>query len=504
MTSEPVTSDQVTPEQVLARDAARFGGRRVTVWGLGVFGGGVAVARFLARAGAEVRVLDRKSAQELGPSAAALARLPNVTLGLGRDHQPEDFLGADLVVKSPAVPPTSPWLAELARAGVPWTSELTLGVERLGELGVPFAVVTGSKGKSTTASLAGAMLGAPVAGNNERPLLDLLFPPEVEPPPAAPAAVVLEVSSFMAHALEHARRAGARLPAPAALAYTSLSPEHLNWHGAVEDYYQAKLSLLDLRPAQVVIPGADPELSLRVPPRLGEAELVWVATGDPAPAPEPGADGVVALEGGRAVERRRGAPPQPLFEQGALQLLGPHNIHNALTAAAVARALGASPATIGQGAATFEALPHRLQTVARRADGVAFVDDSTATTPEAAIAALRAARPPVVLLAGGSDKGADYGELGQAAAGAHTVVCLGEVGERIARAVEAARAAGTGEAAVVRAAGSFEEAFAEAARRCPPGGTVLLSPAAASYDMFPNFKARGERFAALARQACLP
>src|SRR5690606_13002949 len=110
----------VTPEELLAADRARFAGRRVTVWGLGVFGGGVAAARHLARAGAEVLVIDTKPAAALADSVAALEGQPNVRFGLGREHTEDDLLAAELVVKSPAVPPSSPWLGRLAAAGVPW------------------------------------------------------------------------------------------------------------------------------------------------------------------------------------------------------------------------------------------------------------------------------------------------------------------------------------------------------------------------------------------------
>jgi len=188
-----------------------------------------------------------------------------------------------------------------------------------------------------------------------------------------------------------------------------------------------------------------------------------------------------------------GSPPTRLFGLDDLALLGPHNLRNALVAAAVARLLGAGPEAITAGARAFRPLAHRLEPVGRSAEGVRFVNDSAATTPEAAIAALAAVDPPVVLLAGGADKQADYAELGRAAVAAGaTVVCLGATGERIAAAVAAAGGD------PVRVAGDFEAAFAEAARRSRPGGTVLLAPAAASYDMFTNFKQRGERFQELA------
>lgn len=461
-------------------------GKRVTVLGLGGFGGGSAAARFLVAQGAQVTVTDMKPAAALASALRALEGLP-IRFVLG-EHRLEDLVGADLVVKNPAVPPTSEWLAAARGAGVPITSELVLGLERLD---ARHAMVTGSKGKSTTSALLGAMAATParpvvVAGNNERPLLDAL------PHVAAGAPVVLEVSSFMADDVAAARARGVALRRPAALVLTHLEPEHLNWHGSVEAYYGAKLSLLDLEPEVVVIPADHPELSRLVPPRLAPASRLVRASA----ARPPGGDVDVGVVEGRLVTREGVA----LFALGDLRLLGAHNRENAALAAAAALALGADPASIARGAASFEALPHRLETVAVSPGGVRFVNDSMATTPAATLAALSAVPRPVVVLLGGSDKGHDFAELGRGvAAAAHAAVCLGAVREKVAAAIEAARRDGGPE--VVRA-GSFEEAFELALARCPRGGTVLLSPAAASYDMFPNFKARGERFAALARAAC--
>jgi UDP-N-acetylmuramoylalanine--D-glutamate ligase len=436
-------------------------GRRVTVWGLGCFGGGVAVARFLALQGAQVTVTDLKPAEALGPSVAALDGL-EIRFVLG-EHREQDLLEADLVVKSPAIPPSAAWLARIRAAGVPVTSELALGMSRLRG---PCVLVTGSKGKSTTSGLLGAMADAPVAGNNERPLLDV-----VDDLPAG-QPVILEISSFMAHDLQTAwLPAGAALPTPVALVLTSLEEEHINWHGTYQDYVEAKLSLLDYGcPAILPEPGLQPELER------------WVAK----------------LAPGRQLLR-----PEPIDDTPGLRLLGPHNRSNAQLAARAARLLGADPAGIAAGAARFEPLPHRLETVATSPCGVRFVNDSTATTPRAAAAALDAVPQPVVLLAGGSDKGASFAELGQAAARrAHQVICLGAVGERVALAVEAALAERGGTTRVQRTEACFEEAFAQALAACPAGGTVLLAPGTASYDMFPNFKARGERFRALAQEAC--
>lgn len=454
---------------------SEFQGKRATVWGLGVFGGGASVARYLAEAGADVTVIDQKPAEKLAASIASLEDL-EIRYHLGEAHREEDLLGADLVVKSPAIPPRSAWLPRLAAAGVPVRSEIGLALSRVQ---VPWVAVTGSKGKTTTASLAGALASGGgrrvlVAGNNERPLTDAL---KLEP-----EALVVELSSFMGDALARERAAGVEFPAPVALILTQLCPEHLNWHDGVEDYYGAKLSLADLGPSEIVIPRGEAELEAR----LGQDPRLARVGGTPRVARDLHWAEGWALRG----EDR-------LFAGEDLCLLGAHNRINALLASAAALALGTPASELQAGARSFEPLEHRLEPVARRGE-LTFVNDSTATTPEAAIAALEAAPKPVVLLAGGSDKGADYAALGRAAArDAKTVVCLGAVGERIAAAVEAAG----GSAKVLRTAGSFEDAFALGLSECGSMGSLLLSPAAASYDMFANFKARGERFGELARTA---
>lgn len=458
-------------------------GKRVTVWGLGSFGGGVAVTRWLVARGARVTVCDQKGEAALGPAVEALAGLP-VRLALGGERE-EDLLGAELVIKNPAIPPGSPWVSRLQEARVPVTAEIALA---LAQVRVPFVLVTGSKGKSTTATLLGAMLGPPscVAGNNERPLLDEVA--RLVPP----ARLVVEVSSFMAEALREARAQGFVFPRPAALVVTSLSPEHLNWHGTLEAYYGAKLSLLELAPERVVWAGEDPESARVVPPAAGDRPQVraWL---DPSRARE----GDVALRGER-IERQG----RTLFARQDLRLLGRHNLQNALLAAAGAEALDATPAAIAAGARAFAPLPHRLEPVATSSSGVRFVNDSTATTPEAAIAALEAVDGPLVVLLGGRTKGADYGQLARvAAARADLAVCLGEMGPTLADLIERQVAAGQGKSAVLRAEGDFARAFAQGLARCPAGGALLLAPGCTSYDMFGSFKERGEAFRRLAREA---
>jgi UDP-N-acetylmuramoylalanine--D-glutamate ligase len=474
----------------------------VTVFGLGTFGGQIAVARFFARRGARVTVTDKKKAQDLADSVRELEGL-GIEFVLGEHHE-TDFTDTDLVVRSPAVPPGHELLARASAAGVPVTSEIVLTLERLR---ASHAAVTGTKGKSTTTALLGALLeaaGLPVltGGNIGRPLLE-------DAEAIAPdARVVLELSSFMAEDLAGARAAGARLSRPRILIITSLSPEHLDRHGTKEAYYEAKLSLVDaLEPGGAVVYSARGELAALAPERArrrGDLRILPVQLDEPSAS-------IVRRDGDRLVHAPSG---QVLFAPSALALEGAHNVENAALAAVAALELGADPAAFERGVAAFRPLPHRLETVARDAEGRRFVNDSIATTPEAATAALQAfSTAPVVVLLGGSEKGSDYRGLAQEVASrAHAAVCLGRTGPAIAalvaaeveRSLSPVPVVERKRAAVVLAPGGFEDAFALARELCPPGGVVLLSPACASYDMFRNFEARGERFRSLARASCGP
>jgi UDP-N-acetylmuramoylalanine--D-glutamate ligase len=433
---------------------------KVLVFGLGTFGGQVAVARHFARQGAEVTVTDKKPQEKLEESVRALDGL-GIRFVLG-EHRDEDVAGADLVVRSPAVPPGEPHLAGARKV----TTEIILTLARLK---APFAAVTGTKGKSTTTGLLGKILEVEhgrvfVGGNIGRPLLEVVDTIGERDP------VVFELSSFMAEDLALARAAGEVLPRPDVLLITSLAPEHLDRHGTKEAYYGAKLSLMEGARAVVFPPGGELEELVRA--RARGSQLIPV-TADEVP-------------------------------RGLLRVPGEHNRQNAALAARAARLLGCSERSVEKGLAAFEPLPHRLETVATDGTGRRFVNDSIATTPEAAMAALASfGESPVVILLGGSEKGSDYALLAQEAARrAHAVVCTGKTGPKIASLV--GEALGPILKKTVVEAPRFDDAFALARELCPPGGVVLLSPACASYDSFRNFEERGRHFGELARAAANP
>lgn len=488
----------------------------------------VALVRFLVRHGARVEVRDRAPAEELGERLAEVRRL-GAAERLGPGYL-EDLARFDAVFLTPGMRKDLPEVAGLREAGVPVESEVGL-VFRYCR--APIIGVTGSAGKTTTTALVGRMcaLAFPdtrVGGNIGRPLVEeaAAIPPG--------ARVVLELSSFQLELLQ---------ASPNLAAVLNLRPNHLDVHGSFEAYARAKRRIFDRQgPGDWCVfnlddplsggwveeaPGQAAAVSLRARPgRPG----VWLAEGGVWTDLEPALPGPVAGAGGPGGAR-------VLFRPEELRLPGRHNLANAMTAAALAVLAGVPDALCAEAARGFAGVPHRLEVVAER-DGVLVVNDSIATAPDRTEAALATFERPVVLIAGGYDKGIDFDGLARAMLGkVRHLVLVGKTAAKIEAAVReaAARAAtardGThaaaageaggetaaarGEAAgagaargrpqvprapeIHRAAG-FEEAVRRALELAQPGDVVLLSPASASYDLFRNFEERGEAFRRIVRE----
>jgi UDP-N-acetylmuramoylalanine-D-glutamate ligase len=410
----------------------RLAGARVVVWGWGRHGGGAAAVRRCQALGAEVAVLDRQD-------AAALGAPPDLPWHVGDAGHPA-FAKADLVVASPAIPPRA-WPAAHPPRTCP---EALFFAAHRGRI----AAVTGTKGKSTTVRILATLLGWPAGGNSYDPLLDLQDRHGVD------TDLVAELSSFQLWYLSQE----AVLPRPQVAVLTSLAVDHLDWHPDIGHYHAAKRNLLGWSGQAF---GRDlPGLACPVDYRDG----AFIHAGD--------------------VLARRSDLPLP----------GEHNARNAALAIAAALALGANPAEVGDRLRRVVGLPHRLAEVHRR-DRWVFVDDSIATTPEAAMCALAAIDGPLAVILGGSDKGADFAALALAvAARGASPVLIGATADRLAQALGTA-------AVVCQRASDLDMAIALACGQLPAGGTVLLSPACASFDMFQGFEDRGRRFAAAAQAA---
>lgn len=428
-----------------------FQNKRVTVAGLGHFGGGVAVAKWLVGQGARVCVTDKAPAEKLADVLPQLAGLP-IEFRLG-GHDERDFVQADLVVASPAIPPASPFLQAARNAGVPITTEICLFCQRC-----PARIVgvTGTKGKSTTSAMLDRMLSRRYTcwfgGNIGKSLLDDL--PHIQPD----HFVVLELSSFM---LDYLGREGW---SPDIALITLLVPDHLDWHGSFESYAGAKRNLLRFqKPGDVAIVNEEsPEL------------LHWLSQSNP---------GVTQIRYGTAHRR-------PFH----LLVPGQHNQLNAQGAFAAAEVLGISWEDAQAALQGFGGLPHRLELVYESA-GVRWFNDSIATVPEAAIAALDAFPiGRVIQIAGGAGKGLNIDAMARALAErAKAVLCIGDTGPALA---EDVRFAGGRQVSLCQ---TLEVAIEQAKSIAEPGDVVLLSTGFASYDQFTNFQHRGEKFKSLAR-----
>jgi UDP-N-acetylmuramoylalanine--D-glutamate ligase len=441
-------------------------GRRVVVAGAGA--SGEAAARALVRLGARVTVVDRApSARAEGLVAAGVA------LALGVDEPP---VGTDLVVVSPGWRPDAPLVRAAGVAGIPVIGEVELAWQLRGP--APWLALTGTNGKTTTVRMLAAMLAAAgeravATGNVGLPVVDAVT---ADPPYDA---LAVELSSFQLHSAPSVR--------PAAAAILNLAADHLDWHGGFAAYAAAK-ELIWAGAATVAIGNADdPEVAARLKRAPGRQVSFTLS----APGPDQ-----LGIEDGALVDRAFGGGALARTED--VRPAGPHNVANALAAAALARAHGVAPAAIKTGLLMFVPDPHRNERVGEIA-GVTYVDDSKATNPHAALASLRSYRP-VVWIAGGLLKGAPVDELVADVAGRLAgAVLLGA--DRAALATAIARHAPSLPVVTVARTddGAMSEVVAAAAGLARAGDTVLLAPAAASMDMFTDYKARGDAFAAAVR-----
>lgn len=398
------------------------------VWGFGTHGGGLAAARRCRALGAEVIILDRQPSEAFGPEALGWSWV------VGDGNHPV-LQSVDLIIASPAIPPRA-WPATHPPRICP--EHLFFALHH-----GPRVLVSGTKGKSTTARILGCLLGWEVGGNSYDPLLDLL---EARGPEAG---VVCELSSFQGWYL------APNFPTSQGAVLTSLAVDHLDWHPDLDHYHRAKLDLI----ASAPLVACDPASAHRFadqPRLLGPED--WCPK---------------------------------LASRRDLDLLGDHNRANAALAIALAIALGTPSSEIGGRLRQVRPLPHRLQPVPGQRPWD-YVDDSIATTPEASMAAMAAIEGPLAIILGGHDKGADFNELAAAVARRGAVpVLIGRTGPRLYEHLSVAKAA-------PHLAETLTAAVASARTRLPEGGTILLSPACSSFDQFRGFEDRGRQFQALA------
>ncbi len=436
--------------------------KRVLVLGFGREGR--SAARFLSESGSSVVAVDARTEQDLTTNSTDAL---DFELILG-EQDPRVVERVDVIVTSPGIPSDNPILIAATQLGVPVTNATQLFFDRCP---CPIVGVTGSSGKSTTASLITAILRCGptqvrLGGNIGEPMLDMLADLEHT------SIAVVELSSFQLERLSSS---------PHVAVMTNIAPNHLDRHGSMPAYIEAKANIVRYQsPTDFAIFNANDPALVSIS-HEATSSVMWFSRTEKV---SPGAyllDGQVILAGKRG--------DVAVLAEEEVPVPGRHNLDNVAAALAATSALGATTEEMRAGTIGFRGLPHRLELVARIGE-VSFVDDSIATSPDRAAVAIQATASPIVLIAGGRSKRLPWLPMIEAfKSKAKALVVLGEAAQEIQ---QAARDADI-EAPIIYASG-LEDAVSAAMASARPGDTVLLAPGCTSYDMFSNFEERGSEF----------
>lgn len=454
-----------------------FKNKRVTVFGLGMNMGGVGTVKFLIEQGVrEVIVTDIKSREELKPSLEKLAKYKNITYVLGQ-HRPEDFVHVDMVIKNPILPWTNEYVKLAQKNNVPVEMDSSIFFALCK---APIIGVTGTKGKTTTSTLIAHILekaGKKVVrvgiGQTEvLPLLSKITSANV---------VVFELSSWRLSALGHMKKS------PSIAVLTNIYPDHLNYYKTMAGYVADKKNIfLFQKKNDIVIANFDNAL-VREMVQDASGILIWFSEKN-----EIDGDGVWLKEGKIWIRKQGEARELMSVEHRALR--GDHNQTNILTAVATALACGLSPKQIVTGIESFSGVAHRLEYRGEK-NGVRYYNDTAATIPEAAIAALCSFDEPVILIAGGSDKNLQFDLFAQEILERSKGLILfkGSATEKLIVALRRylPELEKNRPIAVVE---TMAKAVELASRGATSGDIVLLSPGATSFGLFKNEFDRGEQF----------
>ena len=443
--------------------------KRVLVVGAGK--SGMAAARFLAGKGTVVTLTDTREPEKFGPQLDNLAQV-GVFLCLG-GYPGEVEKQFDMVVMSPGIPLNIPPVTEAGKAGIPVIGELELAY-RFSR--APIIAITGTNGKTTTTTLVGEIFRDAgyrvlVAGNIGVPLgeeVEYYGPEDI---------IVAEVSSFQLETVDQFRpRVGIIL---------NLTPDHLDRHGDMEGYAAAKSNIFkNQQKGDFLVLNFDDDLT-REKRGQGKGDVIFFSRQH-------------TLEKGVFVHNQNitatlSGGTRSIMGTGDLKIPGSHNIENALAAVAAGLVMGVSECSISATLSRFTGVTHRLEFVAE-VEGVRYINDSKGTNPDASIKAVEAYQDPLVIIAGGKNKGNDFSKFTSLASKkTRAMVVLGQCADEMAEAAERA-----GIKNILRAQ-NFRDAVLLAREAARPGDVVLLSPACASWDMFNSFEERGDLFKEIVR-----
>jgi len=431
--------------------------RHILVFGLAR--SGFAAARLLIGAGARVCAADEDEKVQIPPDLTVM----ETHLGHFREEIIDDVDG---IVVSPGVPDSHPIFGMAAKRKIPVIGELELAF-RFAK--APVIAITGTNGKSTTVEMTGAMLredgrNAVVAGNTGTPFSS------VTGDIGEDGIFVIEVSSFQLETIDRFH--------PACAGILNLTPDHLDRYRSLEDYFKAKGRMLDnIAPDDHFFYNADDPLCAAIAERTEALKVPFSSSGR--------VPGGVYLDGEFLIRESAEGTEEIVCDRSDIKVVGIHNVENALAAIAAVTPFGITAESCRRALANFTGLPHRMELVARLG-GVSFYNDSKATNVEAAEKSLKGLDSPVVLIAGGHDKGGDFSKLFELDDVVRSIITIGEAAGLI-------EGASGGRIPCTRA-GSMEEAVRMAAEAARDGWFVVLSPACASFDMFDNFEHRGRVF----------
>jgi UDP-N-acetylmuramoylalanine--D-glutamate ligase len=456
-------------------DISDLKNKKVTVMGLGLHGGGIGTVRFLYEAGVKITVTDIKSKEELAVSLEKLKGLKNINYVLGQ-HRTEDFVSTDMVIKNPAAPWTNKYIKLALEKKVPVEMDASLFFKFCRN---PIIGVTGTKGKTTTASLIYEILKT--AGKNpikvgigQASVLDKLKDLKKD------SVVVFELSSWRLSALGRAKLS------PKIAVITNIYPDHLNYYALMESYvkdkkniclYQDKNDSCVISGDNEILAGMEKEIKSRLIKfsrrKIEEGRAVYIENGK--------------------IYYNDGIDEKEVVEVEKISLRGGHNLENILAAIGASAAAAADIPSIRKAILEFKNIAHRLEFV-RELNGIKYFNDSAATTPEAAIAGINSFTEPIILICGGSEKNLDMEKFGRIIAEKvkGVVFIKGPATDKIITAIK--KADGKLAEETFKIVETMEKAVELARTEAKSGDIVLLSSGAASFGIFLNEFDRGNKF----------
>jgi len=440
----------------------RIIGKRISV--LGMARSGLACAKLLKKIGAEVFVSEIKGRELLTPEINQLKEL-GIDFETG-DHTPKAILDKDFIVVSPGIPLNIPILSQAEDLGIPVLSEIEVAFWLTD---AKIIAITGSNGKTTTVTLVGEILKedkreSQVGGNIGIPFSSIVE--KVSPD----GFLVLELSSFQLERIEEFK--------PYISSVLNITPDHLDRHPDIKSYMEAKLRILENQTADdFAVLNADDPNTLKLA-SYGKSRKAFFSVGKEL---EQGA----FIWKGKLVWRWNGEERE-IIEANEIGIKGPHNLSNASAACAICSILGVTPQSMRKTLSNFKGVEHRLEQVATIA-GVNFVNDSKATNVESVWYALQSVNPPIILIAGGKDKGGDFSKLRELVQkNVKALILIGEAKEKLKDAL--------GDLVPTFHSDSLQEAVGLGFKKASPKDVVLLSPGCASFDMFKDYQHRGNVF----------